>query len=75
MQQTSTDYTWLGRNGDPLWIVQEIKILPIYQMAFWRMKIKKISGDFEIQTDHLISAWNVELVITKKKKKKKKTGM
>ena len=32
----------------------------------------KLLWDFEIQTDHLISARRLDLVIVKKKKKKKK---
>ena len=31
----------------------------------------KILRDFEIQTNHVISAWRPDLVIVKKKKKKK----
>ena len=38
MQQTgikeSLEYTWLGRKGDPLGTVQDIKILAYWQMLY-----------------------------------------
>ena len=43
MQQTGTkgigDLTWLGGKGDPLEIVQEIKIWSHYQMVYTQTRI------------------------------------
>ena len=49
-----------GRDGDPLRIVQEIKIWPFHQMhkpeCVPENETHKILCDFELQTDHLVPA-------------------
>ena len=60
MQHTGTkgkqDKARLGRKGDPLGIVQEIKIWPYNQMlcAQTGNPLKKILYDFEIESDQLV---------------------
>ena len=53
------DKTQLGGKADPLWIMQEIKFRPYYQMvnspeSVLENETHKILWDFEIQVDHLI---------------------
>ena len=84
MQQTSAkrmyDETWVVGEGDILRIVKEI--LPILSngICILENEMHKILWDFEIQTDHLIPAWRLDLVVVnththKKKKEKKKVNL
>ena len=59
------DYTPLGGKGDPLEIVQEIKIWPHYPLVQPQTRIcpGEWDADFGIQTDHLISAKRPNSVI------------
>ena len=59
--------------------MQEVEIWPYEEMVYVQLgicpekwKAKKNCWDFEIQTDHLISARRQDLVIVNKKKKKRK---
>ena len=62
----------IGWEGDPLGIVQKIKIWPFYQMqkpeSVLANETHEILNDFEIQTDHLISTKRLDLVIVNRKK-------
>ena len=61
----------LGDPGDPLGIVKEREIRLYEQMVYVQTRIcsGKWDGDFEIQTDHLISTRRSDLVIVNKKAK------
>ena len=80
MQQTGTKWgqvhTRLGWEGDPLGIVQEIKISPYNQMVYaqtrirpWKKKTHKILWDVKIQTDHPILARRLHLIFNWQEKK------
>ncbi len=65
----------IGGQGDPLVIVQEIEVLPYTK---WYMhnseyvlenETHKLLWDFEIQTDHIISARRPDLIIINKKER------
>ena len=78
MQQTGTKGIQKrarpGGEGDPLGIVQEIKIWPYYQMVYTENRIHPRNEnhkllDFEIQTDHRILTRKPDVVLINKKKK------
>ena len=63
----------LEKDGDPMEIAQEVKILPYEQMVYTQPRIHPgerdvpVLWDFEIQTRHLISAnWPDIVIVTKK---------
>ena len=78
MQQTCRkgvqDLARLCGEGDPLEIVPESEIWRYKQMVKYKPesvqenKTSKILWDFEIQTDHLIPAGQLDLVIIHKKR-------
>ena len=63
----------MGRQGDPLGIVQEIKLdhtnkwYMYNPAAVLENVMHKLLWDFEIQTDHIISARQPDLIIITKK--------
>ena len=63
--------TRLGGKGDPLGIVQEIKICLHYQMykaeSVQKNAMHKILYDFEIKTDHFIAPIKARPSVKKKK--------
>ena len=66
------DEAWLCGKGYILRIVQRIKISPHWQMVFSQIRLclrKWGVWDFEIQTDHQISATRQELVLIYKKRR------
>ena len=69
-----TSISNLGGEGDPLGIVQEVKIWPYEQMVYAQPRIcsGKVLWDIEIQTNHIIAIRRPDLVIVKKKKNEKK---
>ena len=61
----------MGGKDGPLGIIQEIKILPKYQIVYklesiLKNEMHKILWDFEIQTDHLILGRKPGLVLINK---------
>ena len=78
MQQINTEgvqgETQLGWQGDPLGNVQEIEIWHLkwympHPVPVIENDIHKLLWDFNIQTDHLISARRQDLIIMNKKKR------
>ena len=66
------DEIWLGGKNYSLRITLETEIWPYYQMVYTQPRISpgernKILWDFEIQTDHLIPARILDLMIINKK--------
>ena len=53
---------------DPLEIVQEIKILPYYQMVYAENEAHKTHWDVEIQTNHQAPACRLDLMLINKEK-------
>ena len=75
MQQTSPKggqvHIWMSGKGDPLGIVQEVKICQCNQMIYTNLEYEthKILWYFEMQMDQLISARRSDMVLIKKKKR------
>ena len=63
-KEYKTRYDWVGK-GDPLGIVQVIKIWPYYHKleSVLENETHKILWDFKILTDHLIAVRNQSLEI------------